>query len=265
MRRWAVCDADWNHWPDGLSDAGIWPAVAGAGFAGIEICVYSAPVELAPSRMAERERLAAAHRLPVRAVLLSLSAQRWPHGALTGDIDRVVAEAAACASTCVRLGLDLLGVWPGADPAGAPWSRLISGLARVRDVAAARGVGVAVEYKPGTVVSTCADAIRLAADVPGTGVLLDTGHAWAGGEDPVECVRRLDHLLWHVHLGDAAEGAPDDDLPLGRRHDAWPLVAALDATYSGVASLDLYGAVSAGMCTGVAAGKESLGALTGGA
>ncbi len=265
MRHWELCDADWNHWPDGLADGDIWREVAAAGFRGLELGAYSAADQLAPPRMAERERLASVHRLPVRAVLLSLPAEHWPQGALTGDIDRVVAEVAACAAVCVSLGLDLLGLSPAADPAGAPWSRLISGLARVRDVAAARGVGVAVEYKPGTVTATCTEALRLAADVPGTGVLLSTGHAWAGGEDPAESVRRLDSLLWHVHLGDAAEGVPDSGMPLGRCHDVRPLAAALDATYSGVASLDLQGAVTVGRSTGLAASAESLRALAGAA
>lgn len=224
MRRWVVCDADWNHWPDGLADAAIWPAAAQAGFAGIEVGVRNVAADLAPSRLAERDRLAGQYRLPVRAVLLSLPPERWPQGALTGDVQRVVGEASECAALCVRLGLDLLGVSPAADLTGASWSRLISGLARVRDVAAARGVGVAVEFAPGTAVATSADAMRLAADVPGTGVLLDTGNAQAGGEDPAECVRRLDRLLWHVHVGGA--------------DDVGPLVAALDQTYVGVVTVD---------------------------
>ncbi len=245
MRRWAVCDADWNHWPDGLSDAAIWPAAAEAGFGGMEIGVRTVGADLASARLVERERLAGQYRLPVRAVLLSLPADRWPRGALTGDVQRVVSDASACAAVCVRLGLDLLGVSLAADPAGASWSRLISGLARVRDVAAARGVGVAVEFAPGTAVATCADALRLAADVPGTGVLLDTGQAAAGGEDPAECVRRLDRLLWHVHLGGG--------------HEVEAAVAALDATYAGVATVD----VRAEDGTGAAAAAEALRSITG--
>lgn len=261
MRPWLLCDADWNHWPDQLTDEQSWPVIAGAGFAGVEVGVYAAAAELSPSRLARRHALATQFALPVRAILLSLPADRWPDGALTGDVRRVVDEVDACAAACARLGLGTLGIWPGADLAGAPWSRLVAALVRVRDAAARHGVRIAVEYKPGTVVSTVDDALQLAAAVPATGVLLDTGHAWAAGEDPAECVRRLGPLLWHVHLGDAAEGAADDDLPLGRVHDVGPLVAALGAGYTGVASLDLYGAVSSGACTGAQAGAESVRAL----
>ncbi|MEP6853371.1 MAG: sugar phosphate isomerase/epimerase [bacterium] len=249
MRRWAVCDADWNHRADGLADAEIWPAAVRAGFAGIEAGVRSAAADLAPARLAERVRLAATYRLPVRAVLLCLPADRWPQGALTGDVQRVVTEVAACASACVRLRLDLLGVAPDADDDAASWSRLIAGLARVRDIAAARGVGVAVQYAPGTAVADCADAIRLATDVPGTGVLLNTGHAWAAGEDPAQSVRRLGNLLWHVHLSDGG-------LPLGRQHDVSAVVDALDAGYVGLATVDASGAGVS--CTGVEAAAESL-------
>ncbi|MDP9222135.1 MAG: TIM barrel protein, partial [Actinomycetota bacterium] len=135
-------------------------------------------------------------------------------------------------------------VSPAADRAGASWSRLITGLARVRDVAAARGVGIAVKFAPGTAVATCADAMRLATDVPGTGVLLDTRHARAGGEDPAECVRRLAHLLWHVHVGG--------------EDDVGPLVVALDATYAGIVTVDM--PAKAG--TGAQAAAELLRALT---
>ncbi len=93
--------------------------------------------------------------------------------------------------------------------------------------------------------------------MPGLGVLLDTGHAHASGEDPAQAVRALGDLLLHVHLGDAAPGGGDDDLPCGRLHDFSDVVAALDATYSGSASFDLYGAVSAGGLTAAQAVRES--------
>jgi len=253
---WSLCDADWNHWPDGFGDDAVWPAVAAGGFAGVEVGVYDAAVELAPERRAARARLSAAYQLPVAAILLSLPAPRWPAGALNGDVPRLVSQVRACARACRELGLDTLGIWPGADT--GPWQSCVDGLRQVRDEAG--DVRVAVEYKPDTAVATAADALALAAAVPGTGVLLDTGHAHAAGEDPAEVVAALGDLLWHVHLGDAALGAEDDDLPLGRLHDVTPLVAALGG-YRGAATLDLYGAVSSGMLTGVSAGQESLAAL----
>lgn len=249
QRRWRLGDSDWNSWPDGLSDAETFAQAAGLGLAGVELGVYDAAVELAPARLAA---LAGAE-VPVTGLLLSLPAERWPGGALSGDVDRLVAQVVLCAQACRDLGLPVLGLWPGADPVGAD---VVDGLRRC--VAAAGDVRVALEYKPGTAVATADEAAVLCERVPGLGVLLDTGHAFAVGEDPAEVVGRLGGLLLHCHLGDAAPGAGDDDLPCGRLHDLGPFVAALDRSgFAGTASFDLYGAVSSGAVTAAAAVRES--------
>lgn len=266
MSAWRLLGADWNHWPDGLDDLATWELLAGLGAAGVEVGVYVAAVELSPQRARARAEAAERTGLPVASVLLSLPAARWPGGAFTHPDpavrDRLVAEVSACARAARQLGLSRLGIWPGADSSYGSWELLGRTLTRARDAAAAFDVLVDMEYKPGTVVPDCAAALRLATDVPGTGVLLDTGHAHALGEDPAESVRRLGPLLTGVHLGDAAPGQSDDDLPLGRLHDVRPLVLALDQVgYSGTAALDLYGAVSEGGQDGASAVAESVAAL----
>lgn len=251
---WRLADADWNSWPDGLSDAAVWAQAAELGLDGVELGVYDAAVELAPARLVELARLVERTGVPVAGVLLSLPAERWPVGALTGDVDRLVVQVDRCARACASLGLDVLGLWPGADPPGAD---VVPGLERV--VLAAGPVPVALEYKPGTAVADADQALALCHQVPGLGVLLDTGHAYALGEDPAEVVRRLGDRLLHCHLGDAQPGAGDDDLPCGRVHDFTAIVAALEETgFSGSASFDLYGAVSSGVATGREAVRESL-------
>ena len=258
-RRWRLADTDWNHWPDGLSDEHLWPVVAGEGLGGIEIGVYSVTDELSAQRVTRWRSLTAAHRVQVVAILLSLPADRWPGGALVGHTDEVAGQVLGCARACRRLGLSTLGLWSGADPAGTPWHELVDGVRQARDAAERGGVRLAIEYKPGTAVPDATAARELAAQVPGVGTLLDVGHSYAAGEDPVEVVHTLRDLLWHVHLGDAAAGLPDDDLPLGRVHDVRPVLDALDAMdFTGVASFDLYGAVCAGRWTGRQAVEESL-------
>ena len=261
-RRWRLCDADWNHWHDGLDDAAVWAAAAAGGLEGVEIGVYRSDDELAPARLAGLRRLAADTGVPVAMLLLSLPAARWPRGALSSPATAslVAGEAARTAQVASDLGLDTIGLWPGADGPGCGGDRevLLDGLAQVVAAAAASGVRVALEYKPGTAVATAVDALAVCDDVPGLGVLVDTGHAYAAGEDPAEVVARVGERLWHVHLGDAAEGGADDDLPLGRVHDFARFTAALDAHgYGGAASFDLYGAVGAVVATGVAAVAES--------
>jgi sugar phosphate isomerase/epimerase len=238
--------------------------MAMTGVEGVEVGVYDLASELSPERVAAWDALGARYGLPVVALLLSLPADRWPRGALTGEPEGVAAQVRGVAAICAQRALPVLGLWPGADPPGAPWERLIEGMTLARDAAAAAGTRVAVEYKPGTVIGTAEDAVRLAADVPGTGVLLDTGHAYAAGEDPAEVARRLGGLLWHVHLGDAALGRADDDLPVGHVHDFSEFVRALDEIgYEGVASFDLYGAVLSRRWTGASATRASLAHLRG--
>jgi len=61
-------------------------------------------------------------------------------------------------------------------------------------------------------------------------------------------------MLWQVHLGDAAPGGANDDLPLGALHSPAPLPAALSAVgYVGTAAFDLDGAVSGPNWTGMSA------------
>lgn len=285
-----LSDADWNHWPDGWSDAQTWEFAAGAGLSGIEVGVYDVATELAPARRDERRRLTDRWQVPVSAVLLSLPSARWPRGALTAPDDelaQLLVQVAGCAQVCAESGLPVLGLWPGADPAadsaaGSPadpatdgragnqprWSAAVEGLARARDAAAVHGVALAVEYKPRTVVATVEDALALADAVPGTGVLLDTGHAWAAGEDPAGSLRRLREagVLWGLHLGDAELGGSDDDLPLGRRHRVDELVAELRQVpplqaRPVTASFDLYGVVESGSMSGEGAVRESIAAI----
>ena len=240
---WRLADADWNSWPEGLDDAAVLEQAADLGLQGVELGVYDAAVELAPGRLDALQQVARRTGVPVTAVLLSLPAERWPDGALSGDVDRLVAQVRACADACRTLGLDVLGLWPGADPPGAD---VLPGLRRC--VHAAGSVRLALEPKPGTAVASTDEALALCREVDRLGVLLDTGHAFASGEDPAEAVHRLGDLLLHVHLGDAAPGGGDDDLPCGRLHDFAPLTAALERSgYAGSASFDLYGAVSAGL------------------
>lgn len=258
-RSWQLADTDWNHWPDGLSDQQLWPTVAAGGLAGIEIGVYSIAEELSPERMQLRSTLAAAHRLPILAILLSLPRARWPLGALTYDPEQVTRQVVGCLRACRRLGLSTLGVWPGADLPHASWADLVAGVRQIRDTAETAGVRIAVEYKPGTLLPDIHAAKALMEAAPGTGVLLDVGHSYAAGEDPAAVIRDLGDRLWHVHLGDATVGEADDDLPLGNLHDARPVVEALDDIgFTGVAAFDLYGAASSEQWTGESAVRESM-------
>ena len=266
MTRPTLLDADWNFWPDGLAPPAIWATCAELGFEGIELGVYDPDVELSPSRVAEAASLARHHGVAVRAALFSMPPARWPDGALA-SAEQAPAAVRAIVETGRRaadLGAEVLGVWPGADRrtgGGDTWARTADSVAAIVDGVAPLGLKVAVEAKPGQVVGGTEDVLCLCREVGHArlGVLLDTAHALAGGEDLDALPERIGAGLFHVHLGDSAGGDADADLPPGAVHDFAPFLAALDrAGYAHALSFDLYGAVSTGRLTGEAASRQGL-------
>ena len=259
-----LVSADWNFWPDGLDRADIWHASADLGFSGMEVGVYRADDELSADAMAAILTLAGETGLGVDAVLFSMPPERWPDGGLSvaGPSARAVAEITESARRAADLGASVLGVWPGADAPGGTgdaWSRTRDAISEVAAVTARLGLRLAVEYKPGQLVDGVEDAVRLV-DAVGeeVGVLVDTAHAFAAGEDVAGLPERLKERLVHVHLGDSA-GDPDADLPPGAEHDFAPFLAGLSAAgYAGVLSFDLYGAVVGGGTTGIEASRRGV-------
>lgn len=228
--------------------------------------MYDPDVELSPARVGEAGRLSEQYGIGVHAVLFSMPPARWPDGALaspahSGAAARAIVETGRRAAD---VGAVVLGVWPGADLQRGQvddWSRTVDSLATITDAVAALGLQVAVEPKPGQIVDATDDGLRLSEEIdhPQFGVLLDTAHALAGGEDLVGLPARLGARLLHVHLGDAEVGDADADLPPGAIHDFAPFLAEVDrAGYGGALSFDLYGAVSAGGATGEDASRQGL-------
>lgn len=68
------------------------------------------------------------------------------------------------------------------------------------------GMRVVVHHHAGTFIETPAEIDRLMADTePGlVGLLLDTGHATYGGDDPVDLARRHGERIRYVHLKDVS-------------------------------------------------------------
>ena len=270
MSRFHLVNADWNFWPEGSPPPTIWAECADLGFEGLELGVYDPDIELSPVRVAEAATLSARHRIGARAALFSMPPSRWPGCGLASVEHRAEAVRAIVETgrRAAGIGATVLGVWPGADlPAGGPddWARTAESLAAVADGTRSLGLTVAVEPKPGQLVAGTQDAIRLCEEIgdPGIGVLLDTAHALAAGEDIEALPERIGTRLLHVHLGDSDGGDADADLPPGSVHDFGPFLAALqDSGYQGALSFDLYGAVSAGGCTGREASRLGLAHVT---
>jgi inosose dehydratase len=81
------------------------------------------------------------------------------------------------------------------------WRTLVQTAARIRDLAAAKGIRTVLHPHVGTHVETRAEVDRFLADsdLP---LCLDTGHLLIGGTDPVELAGRHPDRIGHVHLKD---------------------------------------------------------------
>jgi sugar phosphate isomerase/epimerase len=254
--------ADWNHWPDNLSPAEIAAAASSAGVTGLELGVYDTSVELSPQRLDEWRRLGERHGVPVRMLLFSMPPERWPTGGLSAPSERrrLCEQVESLLQIGSALGLETVGLWPGADPPDADRGCFLEAMSEIAALAHGAGMRIAIEPKPGTLVASTEDVTEAGDQAAGDGtigVLLDTGHEHAAGRDPAGIALSLRGRLLHVHLGDS-DGDPDADLPPGRLHPLGPFLAALDAIdYDGAMSPDAYGAVAAHIVTGVEALTET--------
>lgn len=96
--------------------------------------------------------------------------------------------------------------WPG-DDRGEAWRRLVEGVSLVARRAAELGVSAAFEPEPGMLVETPDDYARIAEEVPGLSLALDTGHCLVTGErEPEEAVREFAASLGTVSVEDMRRG-----------------------------------------------------------
>jgi inosose dehydratase len=94
--------------------------------------------------------------------------------------------------------------YEAAEPLDADaWSALARGIDRVSELAADRGLRVALHPHHGTVVERPEDMDRLL-EVSGVGVCLDTGHIMVGGGDSLALARGAATRVVHVHLKDVS-------------------------------------------------------------
>ena len=253
-----LLNADWNYWPERHPADAIWASSKALGFDGLELGVYDPEEQLSDALVGTYRTLADEHGLPVGAVLYSMPPSRWPGGGL-GDPDHagLAIEQAVATARVGReaFGCDVLGVWPGGDILGRGtrpadvWPTLVASFRAIAEQVADLGMAVAVEYKPLEMLANVHAALRLcdAVDHAALGVLVDTGHALWAGEDLAVVLHLCGERLVHVHLGDTP-GPVEADLPPGWHHDFTGFMAAVDEIgYEGAMSLDLYGAVEAGV------------------
>jgi L-ribulose-5-phosphate 3-epimerase len=151
---------------------------------------------------------------------------------------------------CVRLGRDLgasvVSLWSGAVPEGvhpdAARGRLVEGLRRLIDAAAAERLSVGFEPEPGMLVETVAQYRQLRSEVGhDLKLVLDVGHLLATREgDPAETILARREDLVQVHLEDARAGEHVHLLPGDGELDFGAVKAALVAAgYQGAVCFEL--------------------------
>ncbi|MBI3963358.1 MAG: sugar phosphate isomerase/epimerase [Deinococcus sp.] len=242
---------DWHLWFKTRDDAVIYPKLARLGAQGVEVGVYK-EADLADERLEQLNALKKKHRLEIPIVSFFLHRHQWPKGALISDDQavrsKVVAELKAIGRRAKKLGARTIGIWLGADLVQGymdhprRWKIYADHLRNAVEFLGELDLRLALEYKPGELIGNADSLMRMSdqLDLPNFGVLLDTGHALAQGEDLVQAVDKCQGRIFHVHIDDNSGGA-DDDLPPGQVHNFAPFFKALErAGFDGTVGLDIW-------------------------
>ena len=150
-----------------------------------------------------------------------------------------------CIDVGAILGSEAVSFWAGVPAPGLDraecWRWLVDGVAQVAEHAAARGVVAAFEPEPGMLVDDCDDWCRLAAEVPGLTLALDTGHCLVSGRwAPADAVRAFAGRLGTVAIEDMPRGRHEHRAP-GEGDMDFPVVlgALREVDHRGLVCLEL--------------------------
>ncbi|WP_410813850.1 sugar phosphate isomerase/epimerase family protein [Micromonospora sp. 067-2] len=237
-----------------LSDA--LDLLADAGYDGVALTVDVAHHDpYAPDLAGRTEQLARRlSRLGLASVVETgarflLDPRRKHHPTLVAPDESDRARRRSFLRTCVDvaagLGSEAVSFWAGVPQPGLDrdrsWRWLVDGVADVVDYAARRGVVCAFEPEPGMLVDDCDDWARLAAEVPGLTLALDTGHCLVSGRhSPAEAVYAFGPRLGACAVEDMPRGKHEHRAP-GEGDMDFPAVlgALTDVGYPGLVSVEL--------------------------
>ncbi|MBC7374062.1 MAG: sugar phosphate isomerase/epimerase [Frankiales bacterium] len=144
-----------------------------------------------------------------------------------------------------ELDAEAVSFWAGVPSAGVDREQargwLVDGVRALVDSHGGRSYALAVEPEPGMLVEDCDDWARLAADVPGIALALDTGHCVVSGNyQPEVAVRTFAAHLGTVAVEGMARGV-HEHLPLDEGDVDLPavLAALTDVGYERLVTLEL--------------------------
>jgi xylose isomerase len=219
--------------------------------------------DVKPDNVEEIGGLLAKHGLSCVSIIPDhFAQQRWGKGAFTSKDPAIRAEAydeaCAAAEMARTLGCPLISLWPGQDGYDYPFQadmvadrrQTIDAVARLAK--AYPDIKFSLEYKPKeprthSTWARAADTLLVAREtgLANVGVTLDTGHAFAAGENIAESAAMLmdyGRKLFHMHFNDNYRSW-DDDMIVGSVHlvEFLELLYWLSETgYDGWYSMDQY-------------------------
>ncbi|MEW2445865.1 sugar phosphate isomerase/epimerase family protein [Micromonospora marina] len=150
-----------------------------------------------------------------------------------------------CVDVAAGLGSEAVSFWAGVPEPGADrdrcWRWLADGVNDVVEHARRRGVRCAFEPEPGMLVEDCDDWSRLAVEVPGLTLALDTGHCLVSGRhEPAAAVHAFAGRLGACAIEDMPRGRHEHRAPGEGDLDFPAVLAALTQVgYGGLVSLEL--------------------------
>lgn len=197
---WGVCEVP--GWGYQLKPDRVLSEMAGLGLPATEL----GPDGYLPTDASRLEAALADHRLALVAGFVP--AVLHEPARLEEELERVATQADLLATA----GADVLvlaaatgreGYEAGADLDDPSWGSLVTGIGRVLDLGAERGLAVALHPHQGTVVEGPRQVERLLESSP-LSLCVDTGHLMVGGADPVELTTAARDRVAHVHLKDVS-------------------------------------------------------------
>ena len=240
-----IGSADWNLWPISRDYSTIFSSLRDLGVLHTELGIYRPSRELSQEKLEQILKVAASNEIVITAMLFSLIDQEWPKGAFADRSSNFIQEVEIFLESLERGGITHGNIWTGVDLDSHDTHAISETLRELDDLAAKFNGKVSIEYKDGTVFRDCATLLGYLEDFAHINVLLDTGHAYALGENPLFLIDQLQSAgrLGAIHLGDAVLGDSDADLPLGRVHDFAEFLSRLQEINEPIiANFDLYGA-----------------------
>jgi sugar phosphate isomerase/epimerase len=239
--------ADWNLWPISRDYDAIFGILKSKNIQRVELGIYQPSVELSEEKRAKIINAAARNQVEITAMLFSLTDDFWPHGAISNPSSGFLKESQFFLNALEEMRIRYANFWTGVDGVSADSgqvSQTIDALDALGDTFP--GI-ISIEYKAETIFSNGATLAKFLSVTRNLKVLVDTGHAFALGEDIVQLLGDLHdlNLLGAMHLGDAVIGDSDADLPCGRIHDFSPIIRKLmEINFKHTVNFDLYGAAT---------------------